>query len=87
MKQLIIMYSMFTFKQQVIIMNDKNEVEQMSYVANDILEKTVIHYAYQQGIKNVIVRGNKKITAKLKDNLINAEMNNYHKNELVITLI
>lgn len=87
MKQLIVIYTMFTFKQQVILINENHEVEQTSYIANDMLERAIMNYAYQQGVKDITIKGNKKITSKLKDNLLKTEFNNYHKNELKIALI
>lgn len=87
MKQLIVIYTMFTFKQQVILINENHEVEQTSYITNDMLERAIMNYAYQQGVKDITIKGNKKITSKLKDNLLKTEFNNYHKNELKIALI
>lgn len=87
MKQLIVIYTMFTFKQQMVLINENHEVEQTSYIANDKLEATIMNYAYRQGVKDITIKGNKKVTAKLKDNLLKTEFKLYNKNELKIALI
>ena len=87
MKQLIVIYTMFTFKQQMVLINENHEVEQTSYIANDKLEAEIMNYAYRQGVKDITIKGNKKVTAKLKDNLLKTEFKLYNKNELKIALI
>lgn len=87
MKQLIVIYTMFTFKQQMVLINENHEVEQTSYIANDKLEAAIMNYAYKQGVKDITIKGNKKVTAKLKDNLLKTEFKLYNKNELKIALI
>lgn len=87
MKQLIVIYTMFTFKQQVILLNENHEVEQSSYIANDLLENAIINYAYQKQAKDITIKGNKRITEKLKANILKMELNKYNKNDLKIALI
>lgn len=87
MKQLIVIYTMFTFKQQMVLINENHEVEQTSYIANDKLEAAIMNCAYRQGVKDITIKGNKKVTAKLKDNLLKTEFKLYNKNELKIALI
>lgn len=87
MKQLIVIYTMFTFKQQVILLNENHEVEQSSYIANDLLENAIINYAYQKQAKDITIKGNKRITEKLKVNILKMELNKYNKNDLKIALI
>lgn len=87
MKQLIVIYNMFSFKQQFIIINDNQEVEQTLYVDHNSIEDSIIRLAYQHDIRNITIKGNFKLTSKIRDNVAKQEFAQYKVNALKIALI
>lgn len=87
MKQLIVIYNMFAFKQQCVIINDKQEVEQTLYVDHNTIADSIIKLAYDNEIRNITIKGNMKLTSKIKDNIAKTEFRLYHINALRIALI
>lgn len=87
MKQLIVIYNMFSFKQQFIIINDNQEVEQTLYIDHNSIEDSIIRLAYQHDIRNITIKGHFKFTSKIKDNVAKQEFAQYKVNALKIALI